>query len=50
VAGERAEFWDNSGTNRLLYVYQSIKAAALGVTPKIKEGEQHGTVIVANSR
>lgn len=44
VRGERAEYWDNTGLNRLSYLFQSLKAAATGTTPEIKEGEQHGTV------
>ena len=50
VAGEHGEYWDNTGVNRLVYVYQAIKAVATGTTPKVKEGEQHGHVDLAGSR
>lgn len=44
--GEQAEYWDNTGANRFTYLYQSIKAAVQGTTPEIKEGEQHGKVML----
>ncbi len=42
--GERAEYWDNTGANRLTYLYETVKAVIQGTTPEIKEGEQHGQV------
>lgn len=50
VAGEHGEYWDNTGINRITYAYQSIKAIATGITPEIKEGEQHGHVNLAHGR
>ncbi len=44
IAGMRAEYWDNTGTNRFRYIYQSLKALVSGTTPEVKEGEQHGNV------
>jgi general stress protein 26 len=41
---QRAEFWDNTGTRRLEYLWESVKAYATGKTPDLKEGEQHGVV------
>jgi len=50
VTGEHGEYWDNTGVNRLVYVYQAIKAVATRTTPKLKEGEQHGHVELPGSR
>ena len=47
--GEQAEYWDNTGTNRLTYLYQALKAALRGTTPEIKEGGQHGQVTLAST-
>ncbi|MBC7369493.1 MAG: pyridoxamine 5'-phosphate oxidase family protein [Undibacterium sp.] len=47
IKGERAEYWDSTGMNRFSYLYQTIKAVATGTTPKIREGDQHGTVTLA---
>ena len=47
VAGEHGEYWDNTGVNRITYVYQAVKALATGTTPIVKEGEQHGHVNLA---
>jgi len=44
VVGEQGEYWDNTGINRLTYVYQAIKAIATGTTPEIREGDQHGNI------
>lgn len=48
--GERAEYWDNTGANCLTYLYQAVKAVLQGTTPEIKEGEQHGKVILSSER
>jgi general stress protein 26 len=47
IKGERAEYWDSTGMNRFSYLYQSIKAAATGTAPEIREGDQHGIVTLA---
>ena len=47
IKGEEAEYWDSSGVNRFRYLYQAIKAIATGTTPAIKEGEQHGNVLLS---
>lgn len=48
VMGEQGEFWDNSGTEGLTYMYEAVKAVITGTTPKIREGEQHGHVNLAH--
>jgi general stress protein 26 len=45
--GQRAEYWDNTGANRLTYLYQAFKAGLRGTTPEIREGVQHGEVTLA---
>ncbi len=47
IKGERAEYWDGTGLNGFSYLYQSIKAVAMGTTPEIREGDQHGIVTLA---
>ena len=42
--GEQGEYWDNTGLNRLRYVFEAFKAVTRGTTPDIREGEQHGNV------
>jgi len=42
IKGERAEYWDSTGRNGFGYLYQSIKVAATGTTPEIREGDQPG--------
>ncbi len=49
IKGEQAEYWDNTGANKLSYLYQSLKALVTGTTPEIKEGEQHGNVTLEKS-
>lgn len=44
IKSDEAEYWDNTGTNRFRYLYQSLKALVTKSTPEIKEGEQHGKV------
>lgn len=44
VIPERGEFWDTSGTGKIDYLIQSLKAYATKTTPKVQEGEQHGRV------
>lgn len=40
----RAEYWDNSGFNKIAYLWEAARAYVLGDTPRMKEGEQHGVV------
>lgn len=47
VIPERAEFWDNSGTKGIRYLYEAAKARIQGTTPHIEEGEVHGVVALA---
>lgn len=47
VVGEQGEYWDNSGLNRISYIYQTIKAIVTGTTPEVVEGDQHGQVKLA---
>lgn len=44
VRPTRGEFWDNTGTKGLRYLWEAAKAYATGTTPHIKEGEIHGRV------
>ena len=44
VEGERGEYWDNSGFNRLVYFYETIKAFVTGKEAEVKEGVQHDKV------
>ena len=50
VAGNRAEFWDNTGTNRLIYAYESLKAVMKGSAPAMKGRGQHGQVALTTSK
>jgi general stress protein 26 len=38
----RAEYWDNSGTKGLRYLFESAKALLKGTRPEVEEGKQHG--------
>jgi len=44
VIPERAEFWDNTGINKLAYVWELARALATGKPPQVKEGQQHAVV------
>ena len=46
VIAEHAEYWDNTGMNHFTYLYESLKALAHDTTPTVKEGEQHGQIIL----
>lgn len=48
VVGDQGEYWDNTGINRVNYVYQAIKAIVTGTTPDLREGDQHGQVKFAH--
>jgi general stress protein 26 len=47
VTPERAEYWDNKGFNRISYLWEAAIAYAIGDTPRVREGEQHGVVNMA---
>jgi general stress protein 26 len=47
VTPERAEYWDNKGLNRISYLWEAAIAYAIGDTPRVHEGEQHGVVQMA---
>lgn len=47
VVPVKAEFWDNSGTQGLRYLYEAAKARLTGSKPHIAEGEIHGVVALA---
>ncbi|MES2707310.1 MAG: pyridoxamine 5'-phosphate oxidase family protein [Verrucomicrobiota bacterium] len=47
VVPQSAEFWDNSGTQGIRYLYEAAKARLKGTTPHIEEGEVHGVVSMA---
>ena len=44
VQPEEGEYWDNEGSNKIKYLFETVKAYATGTKPEIKEGEQHGRV------
>jgi general stress protein 26 len=44
VQPESGEFWDSEGMNKIKYLFRAAKAYAIGVTPEIDEGIQHGRV------
>lgn len=44
VIPQFAEFWDNSGTQGIKYLYEATKAYLTRTTPDIDEGDQHGRV------
>ncbi len=44
---ERAEYWDNTGFNKIAYLWEAARAYVTGDTPAVKEGEQHGEVRLA---
>ena len=44
VRPEEGEFWDSEGLNKIKYLFRAAKAYAIGVTPEIDEGTQHGRV------
>ncbi len=48
VVLEQGEYWDNTGINRLSYVYQAIKAIVTHTVPDVQEGKQHGTVTLSH--
>jgi general stress protein 26 len=46
VRAEEAEYWDNQGFKGVRYAFEAAKAYATGTTPDIREGEQHGRVVL----
>jgi general stress protein 26 len=40
---EKAEFWDNTGFNKIAYLWKSAKAYVTGKQPEVSE-EEHGVV------
>jgi general stress protein 26 len=44
VEPQEGEYWDQEGTNKLQYLFESARAYATGTRPKIEEGDQHGKV------
>ena len=44
VQPEEGEYWDNEGSNKIKYLFETVRAHATGTKPEIKEGEQHGRV------
>ncbi len=47
VIPREAEYWDNSGTKGVRYLYEAAKAYLQGTTPEVEEGEVHGRVRMA---
>lgn len=50
VRGTEAQYWDQSGLNKLKYLYEAARAYVTGTTPKLEEGEQFGTVNLGSNR
>jgi hypothetical protein len=50
VRGKEAQYWDQSGASKLKYLYEAVHAYATGTKPRLKEGEQFGTVDLERSR
>lgn len=46
ITPQFGEYWDNSGVNRASYLWEAAKAYVTGTTPEIKEGQQHGKVLL----
>lgn len=46
VKPREAEYWDSQGFKGLRYVFEAAKAYATGTRPQIREGEQHGKVVL----
>lgn len=44
VRPERGEFWDNTGTKGLKYLWEAAKAYVSGTTPDTEDGDIHGAV------
>jgi general stress protein 26 len=40
----RAEFWDNTGLNKIAYLWDAARAYVSGKPPHVREGEAHGVV------
>ncbi len=41
---QNAEYWDNSGINKVKYAYEAAKAYISGGKPEIAEPDQHGRI------
>jgi general stress protein 26 len=41
----QGEYWDNTGLQKVKYLFEAAKACATGQTPNVAEGEQHGRVV-----
>ena len=44
VRPERGEFWDNTGTHGVKYLWEAAKAYMSGTTPDADDGDLHGKV------
>lgn len=44
VTAESGEYWDNSGTNKIKYIYSTAATYITGTTPQVTEAAQHGEV------
>lgn len=47
IIPRHAEYWDNSGTQGVRYLWEATKAYLQGNKPEIPEGEIHGEVALA---
>jgi len=46
VSIEAGEYWDNSGTKKVSYVLESLRAYMTGTTPVVPGQEQHGRALL----
>lgn len=44
VTPESGEFWDNQGTHKIKYLFESAKAWVSGRKPDLEEGEEHAVL------
>jgi len=44
VYPQEAEFWDNEGSNKIEYLFESAKALVTGTTPNADDDDQHAYV------
>lgn len=39
---DTAEYWSNEGMNKVRYIFEAVKAYAIGEKPEVQEPQQHG--------
>lgn len=46
VRPTEVEYWNSRGIKGLRYMFEAVKSYATGTRPQVREGEQHGRVVV----